>query len=51
MSFCLDSGVFPVAKQSCQLSSHVIHQSNTDIFSYTDKPLQLFAISFYSLNI
>lgn len=51
MSFCLDSDVFPVAKQSCQLSSHMIHQSHTDIFSAIDKPLELFAISFYSLNI
>lgn len=40
MSFCLDPGVFPVAKQPCPVSSNVIHQSHTDnIFSATDKPL------------
>lgn len=52
LSFCLDSGVFPVAKQSCPLSSNLVHQSHTgNIFSATDKPLQLFAIPFSSLNI
>lgn len=35
-SFCLDSGAFPVAKQSCPLSSNTMHQSHTDnIFSAT----------------
>lgn len=51
VSFCLGSGVFPVAELFWPLSSNMIHQRHTDsIFSATAKPLQSLAISFSSSN-